>query len=129
MNGRGDNQREVDAVPLQTAVLCVDCESVTDSRSNQCPVCGSRSIFNLFKVLGGTLLKRKTKDSSGVERFVQFDLKMTISLQQMRAHDLNEIVETIALLITPKLARGQASFHINVKPVADKLGKRGEKVA
>lgn len=124
-----ENQRDVDAVPLQTAVLCVDCESVTDSRSNQCPVCGSHSIFNLFKVLGGTLLKRRPKDSLGSGRLVQFDLKMTISLQQVPARDLDQTVESITLLITPQLARGQASFHINVKPVVDKIGKREEKVA
>ena len=124
-----DNQQDVDIVPLQTAVLCVDCESVTGSRSNQCPVCGSHSIFNLFQVLGGTLFKRKTQDTPGLGRLVQYDLKMTISLQRMPARALNETVEGITMLLTPKLAQGLASFHINVKPVVDKAAKREEKVA
>jgi hypothetical protein len=124
-----DNQQDVDIVPLQTAVLCVDCESVTDSRSNQCPVCGSHSIFNLFQVLGGTLFQHKTQDAPGLGRLVQYDLKMTISLQRMPARALNETVEGITLLLTPKLAQGLASFHINVKPVVDKAAKREEKVA
>ena len=43
------------SVPLSCAVLCVDCERITVSYNDACPVCGSRSLLNVAQILGGTL--------------------------------------------------------------------------
>lgn len=44
---------EVNAVRLQQAVLCADCDVITDSPHDTCLACGSRSLLPLARVLGG----------------------------------------------------------------------------
>jgi hypothetical protein len=41
-------------IPLQQAVLCANCEVVSDSKNGHCIVCGSPSLLNLARVLDGT---------------------------------------------------------------------------
>ncbi len=113
------NQTDTTTVPLQNAVLCVDCESVSNSRFTECPVCGSHSLLGIARILGGALLAHKTSCSPRAGDVVLFDLEITISLKQMEARDLNAAVEGISSLIGPRLGRGRASFHINVEPVVD----------
>lgn len=38
-------------IPLQQAVLCANCEVISDSRNGHCIVCGSPSLLNLARVL------------------------------------------------------------------------------
>ena len=45
----------LNAVPLQNAVLCADCDVVSDSPHDICMVCGSRSLLNIARVIGGRL--------------------------------------------------------------------------
>jgi hypothetical protein len=47
--------RGFNAVPLQNAVLCAECDVVSDSPHDICMVCGSRSLFNIARVFGGNL--------------------------------------------------------------------------
>ena len=53
--------RVLNAVPLQNAVLCAECEVVTDSPHDECMVCGSQSLFNIARVFGGKLPKQRAK--------------------------------------------------------------------
>lgn len=46
---------EVQMVPLREAVLCVDCENVSNSTSNFCAACGSRALLSIATALGGPL--------------------------------------------------------------------------
>lgn len=55
--------RYVNAVALHNAVLCADCEMVSDSPHDQCLVCGSRALFNIAGILGGTLHDRESQQS------------------------------------------------------------------
>ena len=41
-------------VPLQNAVLCANCEVVSDSRNGHCIVCGSPSLMSLSRILGSS---------------------------------------------------------------------------
>jgi hypothetical protein len=41
-------------IPLQQAVLCANCEVVSDSKNGRCVVCGSPSLLNLARVLDGS---------------------------------------------------------------------------
>lgn len=41
-------------VPLQQAVLCANCEVVSDGKDGRCVVCGSSSLLNLARVLDGS---------------------------------------------------------------------------
>ena len=64
MNGSGvvdprERHRVVNAVPLQNAVLCAECDVVSDSPHDTCMVCGSHSLFNIAHVFGGKLPERR----------------------------------------------------------------------
>lgn len=47
--------RPLNAVALQNAVLCAECDVVSDSPQDRCLVCGSRSLFNIARMFGGKL--------------------------------------------------------------------------
>jgi hypothetical protein len=47
--------RGLNAVALQNAVLCAECDVVSDSPHDRCLVCGSRSLFNIARMFGGNL--------------------------------------------------------------------------
>ena len=51
--------RGFNAVPLENAVLCAECDVVSDSPHDVCMVCGSRSLFNIARVFGGKLPKQR----------------------------------------------------------------------
>ena len=49
------------SLPVSCAVLCVDCERITVSYNDTCPVCGSRSLLNVSQILGGSLSPVRAK--------------------------------------------------------------------
>jgi hypothetical protein len=49
----------LNAVALQNAVLCADCDVVSDSPHDYCMICGSRSLLNISGILGGSLHNRE----------------------------------------------------------------------
>jgi hypothetical protein len=49
--------RCLNAVALKNAVLCAECDVVSDSPHDRCLVCGSRSLFNIARLFGGNLPK------------------------------------------------------------------------
>jgi hypothetical protein len=64
MNGSDDmgsreRTRVLNAVPLQNSVLCAECDVVSDSPHDVCMVCGSHSLFNVARVFGGKLPKKR----------------------------------------------------------------------
>ena len=46
---------ELNSVPLQEAVLCADCEIISNSAGDACEICGSRSLLSLGRLLGGCI--------------------------------------------------------------------------
>ena len=59
--GSGERNRVLNAVPLKNAVLCAECDVVSDSPHDHCLVCGSRSLFNISRLLGGMLPSQRAK--------------------------------------------------------------------
>ncbi len=57
--GSGQRSRVLNAVPLQNAVLCAECDVVSDSPHATCLVCGSPSLFNIARMFGGKLPKER----------------------------------------------------------------------
>jgi hypothetical protein len=57
VDGASQAGRGLNAVALQNAVRCAECDMVSDSPHDQCLVCGSRSVFNIARVFGGNLPK------------------------------------------------------------------------
>lgn len=108
-------QADSGVVPLQGAVLCVNCECLSNGRFDECPVCGSHSLLSIAHMLGGTPLPDKARCIT--EDKVLFDLNITIELKQMESADVNASLERITRLIGARLAQGRACFHINVEPV------------
>ena len=53
--------RCLNAVALQNAVLCAECDVVSDSPHDRCLVCGSRSLFNIACMFGGNLPKDRAR--------------------------------------------------------------------
>ena len=56
----GHTARAKEEIPVNTihilkAVLCADCEVISDGARDTCVVCGSRSLLSLGRVLGGTI--------------------------------------------------------------------------
>lgn len=39
--------QDIAIIPLNLAVLCVDCETVSNSKGGTCPACGSIAVHNL----------------------------------------------------------------------------------
>jgi len=50
-----ESLHELNFVPLQTAVLCADCEVITENRGGQCRICGGRALLSIGRVLGGPI--------------------------------------------------------------------------
>jgi hypothetical protein len=51
--------RLLNSISLQNAVLCAECDVVSDSPNDHCLVCGSRSLFNISRLLGGMLPSKR----------------------------------------------------------------------
>ena len=112
------NQPEAEVVPLGDAVLCLDCEVISNSRCDECPACKSRSLVSLARMLGGSLLGHKVNRFQACEN-VLFDVTIKVGLQQMHAKDLSNTLASLTDLIGPRLGHGRASFHIDVEPKVD----------
>jgi hypothetical protein len=46
---------ELSSVSLLEAVLCADCEIISNSVGDRCEICGSRSLLSLGRLLGGSI--------------------------------------------------------------------------
>jgi hypothetical protein len=55
VDGTSQVGQGLNAVALQNAVLCAECDAVSDSPHDRCLVCGSRSLFNIARMFGGNL--------------------------------------------------------------------------
>jgi hypothetical protein len=49
------NSGVVKSVPLLKAVLCADCECISESRNDVCGVCGGSSLVHLGRLLGSAM--------------------------------------------------------------------------
>jgi hypothetical protein len=56
-----ERRRVLNAVALQNAVLCAECDIVSDSPHDTCLVCGSHSLFNVARIFGGNLPKERAR--------------------------------------------------------------------
>jgi hypothetical protein len=52
--------RYLNAIALQNAVSCAECDVVSNSPHDTCLVCGSRSLFNIAHMFGGNLPQNRT---------------------------------------------------------------------
>ena len=118
------NHTDASALPLLNAVFCLDCETISESRTDECPACKGRSLVNLARMLGGSLSAHRAKQF-GEHKSGLFDITITIELQQMHSKDVTTALERITNVIGPELARDQATFHVKVKPAGEGMNRQG----
>ena len=111
-------------LPLWNAFFCLDCELISNSGRDECPVCNGRSLVSLARILGCSLFAHREHESLACGKGL-FDITITVELQQTQAKDLTTALERLTSVIGPQLARDQATFHINVKPSAEALKLQG----
>ena len=104
---------------LWNAVFCLDCETISSSQDGQCAACHGGSLMSLARLLGASLFAHRAGHLQKWHKGL-FDVTITVELPQMHAKDLSTTVERLTGVIGPNLASGRASFHVNVKPAADK---------
>jgi putative methionine-R-sulfoxide reductase with GAF domain len=56
----GDQFKDVNFVPLQTATFCIQCELISTNSRPYCLACGNPSLLSLSRVLGGSLRHEQT---------------------------------------------------------------------
>ncbi len=68
--------KRIDAggLPLWNAVFCLDCEVISNSRSDECPACNGRSLVSLARMLGGSLFAHRQDQP---QENVLFDITVT----------------------------------------------------
>ena len=75
-------QSDINAVCLRDAVLCADCEVISDSTHETCRVCGSHSLLSLSRVLGTLPVERVHM----VEARESNPMRATLSLVRRMPH-------------------------------------------
>ena len=70
MKKTSDTWPTVNLIPLQDAVLCADCEVISEGTNGHCAGCGSQATISLRKVMGSTAPDpgRLAATSAGCER-------------------------------------------------------------
>lgn len=67
---------DVNVVCLQNAVLCADCEVISDSPNDTCRVCGSHSLLSLSYILGGALPAQRAQVVEAQESLYTLEFRM-----------------------------------------------------
>jgi hypothetical protein len=76
-DGASQGCRCLNAVVLQNAVLCAECDVVSDSPHDTCLVCGSRSLFNVARMFGGNLPQNRAALVSSETMEVQREIVLS----------------------------------------------------
>jgi hypothetical protein len=119
MSSEAIGEQDLNTVSLDSAVFCVNCEMISNSRHDVCDVCGSRSLVGLIRVLGGTLRKRRQDIPEKAEATVKYHLELSCDVQNISARDLNHAVEMVSHLA--KAGGVIRRMQINVESVVQEL--------
>jgi hypothetical protein len=109
---------DLNTVPLENAVFCVNCEMISNSMHDVCTVCGSPSLVGLFRILGGTLRERNGE----VEKpptTVKYHVELSVDAHNISARDLNHTIDLVTHL--SKAGGIVEHMHINVESVFEEV--------
>ncbi|MGD1082800.1 MAG: hypothetical protein ABR881_31175, partial [Candidatus Sulfotelmatobacter sp.] len=98
MNTAADTERGLNVVPLLNAAFCVDCETISNSPHDVCTVCGSHSLLNLFRMVGGTLRSQKTQLAGDGAKTAKYNLELIAKVREIPATELSLIIESMTRL-------------------------------
>ena len=116
MNAGARNDGRLNTVALQNAVFCAGCETISNSPHDACTVCGSRSLINLFRMLGGTVRSQKPQSAEDHAK-TEYNLELTVKVYEIPANEVNRVIESISRLA--EVCGDLESLHINVESVFD----------
>ncbi len=114
MNTAADTDRGVGAVHLLKAVFCVDCETISNSPHDVCSICGSHSLVNLFRIVGGTLRRGKVQSTAKTPKY---NLELIAKVHKIPATELSLVIDSMTRLA--QTCSAVESLHINVESVFD----------
>ncbi len=100
---------EMSVVPLQHAVFCVNCETVSNSPHDICWVCGSRSLVSLSRMLGSL------RGENPVQELVKYNFELTIRVNEVSAVDLNRAIDAVTRLA--EVGKDLQALHMHVESV------------
>ncbi len=120
MNTGADREKGLNAVPLLHAVFCVDCETISNSLHDACTVCGSHSLVNLFRMVGGTLRSQKKQLDDDGAKTAKYNLELIAKVREIPATELSLIIESMTRLA--QAGRFVESLRINVETVFNAEG-------
>lgn len=117
--------REVDqqmtVVPLQHAVFCVNCETVSNSPHDVCSVCGSRSLVSLFRMLGTLRGKNQHTD------IVKYNLELIVRVSEVSGTDLNHAIDALTRLA--QAGKDLQTLHMHIESVVSAHPERALEAA
>jgi hypothetical protein len=73
-------KQDINAVCLRDAVLCADCEVISDSTHDTCRVCGSHSLLSLSRVLGTLPAQRAQLVAEPISERPAFSMQRRLAL-------------------------------------------------
>ena len=76
----------INSVPLLKAVLCADCECISESRFDVCGVCGGRSLVNLGRLLRSAMQNEVPVATQVTEPLITRDLKTVVDSPSCGIH-------------------------------------------
>jgi hypothetical protein len=120
MNTATDTEKGVGAVPLLNAVFCVNCETISSSPHDACRICGSHSLINLCRILGGMLRRQNAQSAGGQAQPTKYNLELTAKASGIPATELNFIIKSMTRLA--EASDAVESLRINVESVFDAQG-------
>ena len=120
MNTAADTERGLGSVPLLNAVFCVDCETITNSPHDACTVCGSHSLINLFRMVGGTLRSQKKQLDGDGAKTAKYNLELIAKVREIPATELTLVIESMTRLA--QAGSAVESLRINVETVFNAEG-------
>lgn len=71
MSGKNRKTPFIHAIHLGDAVLCADCDVISESLNDQCSACGSHSLVNVERMLGGCMDPERVRVLSINERITR----------------------------------------------------------
>jgi hypothetical protein len=117
MNAGAHTDGGLSAVPLLNAAFCADCETISNSPHDACTVCGSRSLINLFRMVGGTVWSQEPQSAEDHAKMAKYNLELTVKVHEIPATEVNRVIESISRLA--EVCGDLESLHINVESVFD----------
>ena len=114
-------EQDMSVVPLQRAVFCVNCETVSNSPHDVCRVCGSHSLVSLFRMLGTLCGKDQSPE------LIKYNLELTVRVKEVSAVDLNRAIDALTRLA--EVGKDLQALHMHIESVVGTGPERSPEAA